>query len=125
MLLYQVLADTIYVKTYRSHTKTINLKNPCKSGFKRFSYLCIILSIRYSRQFWLLKIIKKYEAVDDNLPVRIYVNKIEIITFKIKIGYYVELLSSETWNCLRALKVTYLKMNGTSFRNYWSSIGSL
>ena len=39
MLLYKVLADTIYVKTYRSYTKTINLKYLCKSGFKHFSYL--------------------------------------------------------------------------------------
>ena len=65
---------------------------------------CIILSIRYSRQFWLLKIIKKYEAVDDNLPVRIYVNKIENITFKIKIGYYVELFSPETMKLLESTK---------------------
>ena len=94
----------------------------------------IILSIRYSRPFWLLKIIQKYEAIDDNLPVRIYVNKIENMTFKIKVGYYVIMLLFKIkvgyyllkqWNCLRALKATYLKMNGTSFRNYWSSIGSL
>ena len=39
-------------------------------------------------------IITKYETLADNIPIRIHVNKIEnIITFKIKIGYYIELLT--------------------------------
>ena len=38
-------------------------------------------------------IIKIHKAVTDNPPVRIYVNKIEErIKFKIKTGYYLELL---------------------------------
>ena len=43
-------------------------------------------------------IIKKHQNVTDNPPIRKYVNKIENkITFKIKIGYYFELLTTETW----------------------------
>ena len=42
-------------------------------------------------------IFKKHEAVTDNPSIMIYVNKIEnIITFKIKTGYYLELLTPET-----------------------------
>ena len=45
-------------------------------------------------QDYLKYIIKKHEAVTDNPPVRIYVNKIENgITFEIKTGYYLELLT--------------------------------
>ena len=48
---------------------------------------------RYSRLFWE---IKKYETVTDNPSIMIYINKIEnIITFKMKTGYYLELLTPE------------------------------
>ena len=41
--------------------------------------------------------IKKYEAMEDNHPVQIYVSKIKNrIVFKIKTGYKLELLSPET-----------------------------
>ena len=40
-----------------------------------------------------------YETVTDNLPIRIYVNKIEnVITFKFKLGYYLELLTPQLVN---------------------------
>ena len=46
-------------------------------------------------------ILKKYEAVTDNTSILIYINKIEKrITFKIKTGYYLELLTSEEMNLL-------------------------
>ena len=46
-------------------------------------------------------ILKKYSESVDNPPIRIYVNKIENrITFKIKIGYYLELLTPETMKLL-------------------------
>ena len=42
-------------------------------------------------------IIKKHETTGDNVPVQIYVNKIENrIVFKIKTGYKLEILSRET-----------------------------
>ena len=42
-------------------------------------------------------IIKKHDTVAGNSPIRIYENKIENrIIFKIKTGYYLELLTPET-----------------------------
>ena len=42
-------------------------------------------------------IIKKHDTVTGNSPIRIYENKIENrIIFKIKTGYYFELLTPET-----------------------------
>ena len=42
-------------------------------------------------------ILKKHSESVDNPPIRIYVNRIENrITFKIKSGYYLELLTPET-----------------------------
>ena len=42
-------------------------------------------------------IIRKHDTFTDNNPIRIYVNKIENrITFKIKTGYYLQLLTSAT-----------------------------
>ena len=41
----------------------------------------------------------------DNLPVRIYINKIENkVTFKIKTGYYLKLLMPETIKLLGSTK---------------------
>ena len=49
--------------------------------------------------------IKKQETVTDNPSIRIYVNKIEKrITFKIKTGYYLELLTPKTMKLLRSTK---------------------
>ena len=48
---------------------------------------------------------KKHQAVTDNPSIMIYVNKIENrITFKIKTGYYLELLLSETMKLLGSTK---------------------
>ena len=50
-------------------------------------------------------IIKKHETVTDNPSIRIYVNKIENrITFKIKAGYYLELLTPEIMKLLGSTK---------------------
>ena len=50
-------------------------------------------------------ILKKHEAVTDNPLIMIYVNKIENrITFKIKTGYYLELLMPKTKNLLGSTK---------------------
>ena len=46
-------------------------------------------------------ILKKYSENVDNPPIRIYVNRIKNrITFKIKSGYYLELLTQETMKLL-------------------------
>ena len=48
---------------------------------------------------------KKYEALTENRPVQIYPNKIKNrIVFKIKTGYKLELLSSETMKLLGSTK---------------------
>ena len=46
-------------------------------------------------QYYFKYIVKKHETVTDNLPIKIYVNKMEnSITFKIETKYYLELF----WN---------------------------
>ena len=53
----------------------------------------------------LSKKLKTHEAVTDNPSIRIYVNKIENrITFKIKTGYYLELVTPETMKFLGSTK---------------------
>ena len=66
--------------------------------------------------------IKKHGTVTGNLPRKIYVSKIDNrITFKIKTGYYLELLTLETMKLLGCSesKITKKKRGKcTSFRNY-------
>ena len=51
-------------------------------------------------------ILKKHNEKIDKPSIRIYVNKIEnSTTFKIKIGYYLELLTLKQWNYLEALNI--------------------
>ena len=53
----------------------------------------------------ILKISKKQETVTGNPPIMIYVNKTENrITFKIKTGYYLQLLMPKTMKLLRSTK---------------------
>ena len=48
---------------------------------------------------------KKHETVTDNLPITIYLNKIEKrIAFKIKTGYYLESLMYKPMNVLGITK---------------------
>ena len=50
-------------------------------------------------------IIKKFEAVTDNPPIRIYVNQIENrITFRLKAGYYLERLIPKTIKLVKNTK---------------------
>ena len=50
-------------------------------------------------------IIKKHETLIENSPVQIYTNRIKSrIVFKIKTGYKLELLSSETMKLLGSTK---------------------
>ena len=52
-------------------------------------------------------IIKKLETFTDNLPIKIYVNKIENkIRFRLKIGYYLERLMPEAMKLLGSAKIT-------------------
>ena len=52
--------------------------------------------------------LKKLETVTNNPSIMIYINKIENrITFKIKTGYYLELLLLETMKLLENTKVWF------------------
>ena len=63
----------------------------------------IIFCVRYSRLFWIY--LKKHGEKTDIPSIRIYLNKIENrITFKIKKGYYLELLTPETTKLLGSTK---------------------
>ena len=73
----------------------------------------IIFCIRCSRILW-IHIRKKHgEKINDNNnnpSIKIYVNKIENrITFKIKAGYYLELLTPETIKLLGSTKRKIIK----------------
>ena len=76
----------------QSYYKTINLKYQLPSEMKNLNYLM--------NHFCIIKyIIKKHQTVTDNPPIRIYTNKTENnITFRIKTGYYFQLLAPETTN---------------------------
>ena len=55
-------------------------------------------------------ILKQHETVTDNPSIRIYVNKIEnTVTFKIKTGYYLKLLTPETIKLLGSTKIKRTK----------------
>ena len=59
--------------------------------------------MRYSILFWAHH--QNHETLTDNPPIRIYINKIEKrITFKVKTGYYPELLRYETMKLLGSTK---------------------
>ena len=63
----------------------------------------VIFYIRYSRLFWIY--LKKHGEKSVNPSIRIYINEIEnIITFKIKTGYYFELLTPDAIKLLWSTK---------------------
>ena len=83
---------SIYYTWTTSHAKTINLKDLLQHGTKNWITRWMIFCIRYSRFKY---IIKKHEAVSNNPPIRIYINRTENrITFRIKTGYW----AFNAWN---------------------------
>ena len=79
----------------KSHTVIINLKYQIQHGMKNLNYL--MDHILYQKFKIILNIpSKNHEKITDNPSIRIYINKIENkVTFKIKPGYYFELLTPE------------------------------
>ena len=64
----------------------------------------IIFCIRCSKLFWAY-FLKKHAEKTDNPSINIYVNKTENrIAFKIKTGYFLELLTPKKMNYLKAIK---------------------
>ena len=73
-------------------------------------------------------IIKKHESVADNLPIRMHGNNIEnTITFKMKTGYCLHLLSPDIMKIVGSTKSKMIKDENCeiSFKNYWSRISSM
>ena len=61
-------------------------------------------------------IIKKHETLTENPPVECYPNKIKnIIVFKIRTGYKLELLTSETMRLLGSTKKMSTKIKMKNF----------
>ena len=103
-MLYQVLAFTIYGKVWKSHIRTINLKYQLRHGIKSLSYLMDHILYQIFKITINLSL-NKHETVTDNPSIMIYKNKIENrITYKIKTGYYLELLTPETIKLLGSTK---------------------
>ena len=99
MLFYQTLAFIIH-----SHTKIINLKYQLLNGMISFNYLMDHILYQIIK-FTLNISLKKHQTVTDNPEIKIYVTKIENrITFEIKTGYYLEILTPETMKLLGKTK---------------------
>ena len=93
MLFFQTVAFTIHEKILKSQTWNQEFELPDGSYF--------VLDI----QDYFGYIIRKHKKFTNNPPVTIYVNKIENrITFKIKTGYYLQLLMPQTMKLLGSTK---------------------
>ena len=93
-------------KSYKSNE--FKISEPTWNGtFELLDRLYSVFDIQYLNSiFFILNIsLKNHETLTDNPPIRIYVNKIENrITFKIKTGYYLKLLTTETVKLLGSSK---------------------
>ena len=104
MLFYQTIAFTIYGKIEKSHAKINIFKISAPIWNEEFelpdgSYY--VLDIQDYFEY----ILKKHGEKTDNPSMRIYVNEIENrITFRIKTGYYLELLTPETMKLFGSTK---------------------
>ena len=104
MLLYQTLSIYYTWKNIKKSYKNNKFKRSATIWIEEFelpdgSYFVSDI------QDYLEYILKKHETVTDNPSIEIYVNKIENrITIKIKIGYYLEFLMTETMKLLGSSK---------------------
>ena len=102
IFLYQILVFTIDRKILKSHIRIINLKYQLQHGMKNLNHL--MDHIPYIHNYFEY-MFKKHGKKTINTSIRIYKNKIENrITFKIKSGYYVELLTLVTMKLLGSTK---------------------
>ena len=99
MLLYQTLAFTIRGKI-KKKCKNNKFKISAPTWTEEFELPDGSYSVSDIQDYFEY-IIKKHEAVTDNSSIMLYINKIENrITFKIKTGYYLELLTPESMKLL-------------------------
>ena len=114
----------------KSNIIIMNLNYQLQHGTKTSNYLTGHILYQKLKIVSIIKI-KKNEIVSDNPPIRIHIYKIgNRVTFKIKTGYFLEMLTSETMNIFGSTKskitkneneekVPHLKRGkGYSFRNY-------
>ena len=86
-------------KNLKSHIKIINLKYQLQHGKKNLNYL--IDDNLYQIHDYFEYILKKHGEKTLNPSIKIYTNKIKNrILFKIKTGYYPELLTPQTLKLL-------------------------
>ena len=118
MLLYQILA---FCYEWKNINNKFKISAPTWNEESELPD--IIFCIKYSRLFWIyLK--KKRDTVADNPSTIIYVKKIKNrITFQIKTGCHLELLTPETINFFGSTKVN--KDKNCKNLYYWSSINTL
>ena len=96
VLLYQILVFNIHGKNIKSLYNNNNFKISVPTWNDKFELPDGSYSISDIQDYFEY-ILKKHNENVDNPSVSIYVNKIENrITFKIKNGYYLELLTPET-----------------------------
>ena len=104
MLLYQILVYTLHGK-YKKSWKNNKFKASAPTWNEEFWLLDRSYSISET-QYYFKYVLKKHGGKTNNPSIRIYVNKIENrITFKIKTGYWLELLTPETMKLLGGNKV--------------------
>ena len=100
MLPYQILVFTIHEKNIKSSYKNNKFKISARTWSDEFELPDGSYSIS-EIQGYFEAILKKHGESVDNPSIEIYVNKIENrVTFKIKNGYYLELLTPETMKLL-------------------------
>ena len=93
--------STYYTKKTHSHIRIINLKYQLHHGIKNLNYLMYHILYQIFKIF--LSISRKSGKKTVNLSLTIYVNNIENrITFKIKAGNYLEILTPETMKLFRS-----------------------
>ena len=91
-------------KTLNEDTTTIDLKFLHQLGMILLIYLMDFILLLIFRIILNLSS-KKRETLTENAPIQIYPNKIKnIIVFKIKTGYKLELLTPETMRLLESTK---------------------
>ena len=108
-LLYQTSAFTLHVKTLKKHTKLAKCRISAPTWNEEFELRDASNSIS-DIQDYSSYILKKHGENIDYLLIRIYANNMEKkITFKLKAGYYLEVLTPEMIKLLGSTKNKIIK----------------
>ena len=103
-MLYQILVYNIHRKILKNHIRIIDLKISAPTCNKEFELPAGSHSIS-DIQDYSEYILKRHRGKTVNYSIRVYTNKIENrIMFKIKTGYYLELLTLDTIRLLGSTK---------------------